>query len=185
MTKDQRKRPSTPKPTKAGDPRKTRDATLAQATILGVARAHFVSQGFAGARVDEIAAESGYSKAMLYHYYGNKENLYVAVLEEAYQHFVAPRRVIDIAEVGPVRALEAFIREGAASVRKDPSILNLLSIENLNKAAYLRGSTVFLIVRSILSADIEPMPPVNTSGTSRYSAAMSSPSRITASLYCG
>jgi len=107
-----------------------------------VARAHFVSQGFAGARVDEIAAESGYSKAMLYHYYGNKENLYIAVLEEAYQHFVAPRRVIDIAEVGPVRALEAFIREGAASVRKDPSILNLLSIENLNKAAYLRGSTV-------------------------------------------
>jgi len=115
---------------------------FAQNTILGVARAHFVSRGFAGARVDEIAAESGYSKAMIYHYYGNKENLYVAVLEEVYKHFVAPHRVVNVEDIGPVRALEAFIREGAASVRKDPAILNLLAIENLNKAAYLRGSTV-------------------------------------------
>jgi len=140
MTADQRKRPPAPKPTKVR--RKTRDAALAQNTILGVARAHFVSRGFAGARVDEIAAESGYSKAMIYHYYGNKENLYVAVLEEVYKHFVAPHRVVNVEDVGPVRALEAFIREGAASVRKDPAILNLLAIENLNKAAYLRGSTV-------------------------------------------
>ncbi|SRR5882672_1464313 len=140
MTADQRKRPPAPKPTKVR--RKTRDAALAQNTILGVARAHFVSRGFAGARVDEIAAESGYSKAMIYHYYGNKENLYVAVLEEVYKHFVAPHRVVNVEDIGPVRALEAFIREGAASVRKDPAILNLLAIENLNKAAYLRGSTV-------------------------------------------
>jgi AcrR family transcriptional regulator len=142
MTADQRKRSIAAKPAAFARPRKTRDAALAQATILGVARAHFVSQGFAGARVDEIAAESGYSKAMIYHYYGNKENLYVAVLEEVYKHFVAPRRVLNLAEVGPVRALEAFVREGAASVRKDPAILNLLAIENLNEATYLRGSTV-------------------------------------------
>jgi hypothetical protein len=44
-----------------------------------------------------------------------------------YKHFVAPRRVLKLAEVGPVRALEAFVREGAASVRKDPAILNLLA----------------------------------------------------------
>jgi AcrR family transcriptional regulator len=142
MTADQGKRPAAQNTGAVARPRKTRDAALAQATILRVARAHFVSQGFAGARVDEIATESGYSKAMIYHYYGNKENLYVAVLEEVYKHFVAPRRVLNLTEVGPVRALEAFVREGAASVRKDPAILNLLAIENLNKASYLRGSTV-------------------------------------------
>jgi AcrR family transcriptional regulator len=142
MTLKPRKQPPSPSPAKPERPRKTRDAALAQSTILGVARAHFVSRGFAGARVDEIAAASGYSKAMIYHYYRNKEHLYVAVLEEVYKHFVAPRRVLNLAEVGPVRALEAFIREGAASVRKDPAILNLLAIENLNEAAYLRGSTV-------------------------------------------
>jgi TetR/AcrR family transcriptional regulator len=136
------KRPPTRKPAKAARQRKTRDAALAQEAILGVARAHFVARGLAGARVDEIAVESGYSKAMIYHYYGNKENLYVAVLEEVYKRFVAPRRVVDVAKVGPVRALEEFIREGADSVRKDPAILNLLSIENLNQAAYLRSSVV-------------------------------------------
>ena len=116
MAADRRKK--TPV-TVSGDgprPRQTRDAARAQAKILSVARAHFVSQGFAGARVDEIAEASGYSKAMLYHYYGNKEKLYVAVLEEVYKHFVAPRRVLNLAEVGPVAALEAFIREGAASL---------------------------------------------------------------------
>src|SRR5262245_52723428 len=135
MAVNSSKRPRVRKPAKAARQRKTRDAALAQDAILGVARAHFVARGLAGARVDEIAAESGYSKAMIYHYYGNKENLYVAVLEEVYKHFVAPRRVVDVAKVGPVRALEEFIREGAESVRKDPAILNLLSSENLNQAS--------------------------------------------------
>lgn len=122
--------------------RMTRDPVLAREVILRIARTHFVSRGLAGARVDEIAAESGYSKAMIYHYYGNKEKLYVAVLEQVYATFVAPRRTVDVEVVGPVAALEAFVREGAASVRKDPAILNLLAIENLHKAAYLRESKV-------------------------------------------
>jgi AcrR family transcriptional regulator len=142
IAKPRKKPPVAALPAPPERQRKTRDPALAQSTILRIARAHFVSRGFAGARVDEIAADSGYSKAMIYHYYGNKQNLYVAVLEEVYKHFVAPRRVLNLAEVGPMRALEAFIREGAASVRKDPAILNLLAIENLNEAAYLRGSTV-------------------------------------------
>ncbi|MCK8786146.1 TetR family transcriptional regulator [Roseomonas sp. NAR14] len=123
-------------------PGRPRDAALAQETILRVARAHFVAHGLAGARIDVIAREAGYSKAMIYHYYGSKEALYVAVLEASYRDFVAPRRQVRVAEVGPVRALEAFIREGAASIRRDPSILSLLGIENLHEAAYLRRTGV-------------------------------------------
>jgi AcrR family transcriptional regulator len=118
--------------------RKTRDASLAQETIFRVAREQFVAHGLAGARIDQIAAASGYSKAMIYHYFGSKDALYIAVLEETYRRDITPRRTLDIAKIGPIAALERFIREGADAIRKDPSILNLLSIENIHKAAYLR-----------------------------------------------
>jgi AcrR family transcriptional regulator len=122
--------------------RKTRDADVAQEAILKVAREHFVSHGLAGARIDEIAAASGYSKAMIYHYFGSKDALYIAVLERTYRRDIAPRRPIDVAKVGAVAALTQFVREGAESIRKDPSSLNLLSIENIHKAEYLRQTNL-------------------------------------------
>lgn len=127
------RRPDTPRR------RRARDAALAQATILNVARSHFVSRGIAGARVDQIAAAAGYSKAMLYHYYGNKETLYAAVLAQACREIAAPQPTADWAVVGPVAALEAFVRGTAALLRRDPAILNLLALENLNEAAHLRS----------------------------------------------
>ncbi len=122
--------------------RRRRSATLAQDTILQVAREHFVSHGLSGGRIDEIAAASGYSKAMIYHYYGSKVSLYRAVLEDAYRRDITPRKNIDIDEIGPVVALEHFVRDGTNAIRKDPSILNLLAIENLHQAKHLEGSAL-------------------------------------------
>jgi TetR/AcrR family transcriptional regulator len=92
--------------------------------------------------MDEIAAASGYSKAMIYHYFGSKDALYIAVLERTYRRDIAPRRPIDVAKVGAIAALTQFVREGAESIRKDPSSLNLLSIENIHKAEYLRQTNL-------------------------------------------
>jgi TetR/AcrR family transcriptional regulator len=122
--------------------RKTRNPDLARETILNTARKHFVARGLAGARMDEIAKEARYSKAMLYHYFGSKDALYIAVLEQTYREDIASHELVDISEVGPIVALEKFVREGAESVRKDPSILLLLSIENIYGAKYLRKSGI-------------------------------------------
>ena len=46
----------------------------------------FAAKGLAGARVNEIARRARISKRMLYHYFGDKEALWLAVLEEAYLH---------------------------------------------------------------------------------------------------
>src|SRR6201996_5396914 len=118
--------------------RKTRNPELARETILDIARRHFVSRGLAGARMDEIAKDAHYSKAMLYHYFGSKDALYIAVLEQTYREDIARHELVDISEVGPIAALEQFVREGAESVQKDPSILLLLSIENIYGPKYLR-----------------------------------------------
>ncbi|ACX52128.1 transcriptional regulator, TetR family [Ammonifex degensii KC4] len=53
----------------------------AKTRILEAAEEVFAAKGFAGARVDEIAARARINKRMLYHYFGDKEKLYLSVLE--------------------------------------------------------------------------------------------------------
>jgi AcrR family transcriptional regulator len=48
--------------------------------ILSAALKEFAANGFAGARVDVIARRAAINKRMLYHYFGDKEGLFRAVL---------------------------------------------------------------------------------------------------------
>jgi AcrR family transcriptional regulator len=61
----------------AGDAAKTRQR------ILDAATAEFSAFGMAGARVDRIAAASGSNKAMIYKYFGSKDELFDAVFDAA------------------------------------------------------------------------------------------------------
>lgn len=66
----------------------TRDPERTRRRILAAALAEFSAKGFAGARVDAIARRAKGNKRMLYHYFGNKEALFSAVL----RHKMAERR---------------------------------------------------------------------------------------------
>jgi len=59
------------------------DARAAQAAILDAAEAVFAEHGFAGGRMDAIAAAAGYNKSLIYHYFDDKLGLYTAVLQRA------------------------------------------------------------------------------------------------------
>jgi TetR/AcrR family transcriptional regulator len=61
--------------------KRERDAEVARETILNAAEAIFARVGFDGARVDEIAAASGYNKSLLFHYFGDKAGLYHTVVQ--------------------------------------------------------------------------------------------------------
>ncbi len=65
--------------------KRTNDPERTRRDILEVAMAEFASEGYSGARVDAIAARTRTSKRMIYYYFGGKEQLYLAVLEEAYR----------------------------------------------------------------------------------------------------
>lgn len=58
-----------------------RDAVATKDRILKAAFSEFTARGFAGARVDEIANKAGVNKALLYHYFGDKEAIFTSVLE--------------------------------------------------------------------------------------------------------
>ncbi|HTV43432.1 MAG TPA: TetR family transcriptional regulator [Candidatus Sulfotelmatobacter sp.] len=57
-----------------------RNPSRSRERILGAALKEFAAKGFAGARVDAIARRASINKRMLYHYFGDKEELFKAVL---------------------------------------------------------------------------------------------------------
>jgi TetR/AcrR family transcriptional regulator len=65
--------------------RPKRSAAVAKDKIIKAAIAEFASKGLDGARVDEVARRSGVNKTLLYQYVGNKDDLFTAALETAYQ----------------------------------------------------------------------------------------------------
>ena len=65
------------------DPDRTREA------ILVAAQHEFAAKGLSGGRVDEIARRAHANKRMIYHYFGNKDGLYLAALERVYEELGA------------------------------------------------------------------------------------------------
>jgi AcrR family transcriptional regulator len=59
-----------------------RDADHTRRRLLAAAAQEFSARGIAGARVDRIAEVAGVNKAMIYNYFGNKDQLFDAVLQE-------------------------------------------------------------------------------------------------------
>ena len=77
--------------------------------ILEAAKQEFSAHGLAGARVDRIAAKAGANKRMLYYHVGNKDDLYLAVLEGAYEKIRGEERGLDLEHLDPPEAIERLI----------------------------------------------------------------------------
>jgi AcrR family transcriptional regulator len=52
--------------------------------IIDAARALFAEKGYSGAKVEEIVVRARTTKPMIYYYFGSKERLFGAVLEDVY-----------------------------------------------------------------------------------------------------
>ena len=118
------------RPRKAPRPR---DAAATREVLLDAASMVFAEGGFAGARVDEIAARAGVNKALIYAYYGDKKGLYRAVLASRVAEFADPVVAETLArEAGPRRALEELIRRFFRTLIKDRPYARLLAWELLS-----------------------------------------------------
>jgi AcrR family transcriptional regulator len=119
-----------------------RDADRTRAEILDVATEEFATRGFAGARVDEIAAKTRTTKRMIYYYFGSKQGLYVAVLERAYAQIRALEQRLDVEHLDPARAMRALTELTLDHHASHPDFIRLVSIENIHHAEHLRTSPV-------------------------------------------
>jgi AcrR family transcriptional regulator len=117
---------------------RTRDAERTKAEILRAARDEFCEEGFNGARVDAIAARAKANKRLLYHYFGNKEALYSAVLLDAYQEIRRGERELSLTQYDPVEAMDRLVRFTFRHFLANPWFPRLLAVENLQNARFLR-----------------------------------------------
>jgi len=117
-----------------------RDPERTRAVILAAATAEFTAKGLGGARVDEIADRAGVNKRMIYHYFGDKDGLYLAVLEAAYAEIRSEEIKLDLGKRDPVEGMRELLQFTWNYYRDHPEFLSLLATENLHKAAYLKRS---------------------------------------------
>ena len=73
--------------------------------LLAAARRDFARRGFEGARVDEIAKRAGVNKQLVYHHFGNKEDLYRLVLENVYTEIREQEKRLDLSNLDPEQAM--------------------------------------------------------------------------------
>src|ERR1700744_4551015 len=118
-----------------------RDPEGMRLRILEAAKQEFASHGLAGARVDRIAAKAGANKRMLYYHVGKKDDLYLAVLEGAYEQIRVEERGLDLEHLDPPKAIERLISFTWNYFLRNPEFLALLNTENLAKAKPLKRST--------------------------------------------
>lgn len=119
--------------------RRGRNAERTKEQILAAARAEFCAHGFGGARVDAIAERAGANKRLLYHYFGNKEDLYRAVLLDAYAEIRRGERELNLEALAPREAMDRLVRFTFRHFLANPWFTSLLSTENQHDAAFLRG----------------------------------------------
>jgi len=127
----------TPLVSVAKEPARKPDAERTRADILSVARQEFVEHGLNGARVDAIAERTRTTKRMLYYYFGSKEGLYSAVLQQAYADIRASEATLPLEDLDPLTALRRLIEFTFDYEDSHPDFVRLIAIENVHQAQYL------------------------------------------------
>lgn len=117
-----------------------RDPAKNQQRILKAATAEFARSGLGGARVDRIAARAGANKRMLYYYFGNKEALFLAVMEASYARIRRAELSLKLGEVEPVEGVRRLVEFTWTYYLENPEFLTLLNSENLHKARHIKRS---------------------------------------------
>jgi AcrR family transcriptional regulator len=124
------------------DPPRQRDAERTRAEILDVATSEFADRGYAGARINEIADKTSTTKRMIYYYFGGKEQLYIAVLEQAYGLIRSLEQSLDVEHLDPVEAIRELAALTFDHHESHPDFIRLVSIENIHRAEHLARSSV-------------------------------------------
>jgi AcrR family transcriptional regulator len=129
-------------------PVRQRDAVRTKREILEVATREFAERGYAGARVDEIAAQTRTTKRMIYYYFGGKEQLYVAVLEAAYSRIRSAEREAEVDHLEPRAAIRRLAELTFDHHEANPDFIRLVSIENVHRAEHVAKFSSFTHLNS-------------------------------------
>jgi AcrR family transcriptional regulator len=140
------------------DPEKTKR------DILSMATKEFARQGFNGARIDAIAARTSTTKRMIYYYFGGKEQLYIAVLEEQYAKIRSYEAGLQLDLLEPEQAIRRLTEFTFDYDHAHPDFVRLVAIENIHHARHLAKSRK---IRSMNATIVETIDEILQRGRRR------------------
>src|SRR3954452_9890516 len=117
-----------------------RDPAATRKKLLAAARREFASRGLAGARGDDNSARARGQQQLVYHYFGDKDALYLAVLEWVYEEIRAQERKLNLEGLPPEKAIKKLIESSFDHLAAHPDFILLLNDENRGGARHVRGS---------------------------------------------
>ena len=125
---------------------------------LEVAHVLFAARGFAAVTMDDIAAEVGVTKPLLYNYFGNKERLYVACMERAGDALITTIEETVRPSANPGDLLNDGLRAFFTFLDADRAAWAVLFDETLpqsgvvaDRVADYRGRVLDLVAESLLA----------------------------------
>lgn len=128
-----------------------RDSKKSREDILKAAEEEFSDKGLYGTRVDEIAKKANINKRMIYEYFGSKEDLYKTVLIEVYSRLSRMELGLLQNDGSCTDKIRKIIQMYFEFLRDNPSFVNMILWENLNKGRYIRE----LAIKEIKDPTIE------------------------------
>ncbi|MCW5628541.1 MAG: TetR family transcriptional regulator [Rhodoferax sp.] len=124
-----------------GRPRKqAEDLPGSRERILQVATTEFARHGAQGARIERIAADARVNVRMIYHHFGNKDDLFLTVLEEAYRVIRERERDLQLDTLEPREGIRRLVRFSWNYYFAHPEFTALLNSENLQEGRHVARS---------------------------------------------
>jgi AcrR family transcriptional regulator len=111
-----------------------------RARIVKAAIDEFASRGFKGASMDAIAARTHTTRALINYYFGSKEKLYLAVLEQVYGEIREAEGGLDLDHLAPADAIRRIVEFTFHYYVEHEGFVRLVVAENQAKGRHFRKS---------------------------------------------
>ena len=121
-----------------------RDPLATKARILNAATKEFASRGYDGARVGAVVKRARCNINLVYHYFGNKEKLFIAVMERAYADIRAHHKDMELRHADPEDAMRGLIVSTFRMFVDSPEAIGLLVSENMHRARHIKNSLLIV-----------------------------------------
>jgi AcrR family transcriptional regulator len=108
--------------------------------ILAAAVAEFALRGYKGASMDEVAARTDTTRALINYYFGSKEKLYLAVLHRVYAEIREAERRLDLGHAAPVEAITRIVEFTYNYYVTHEDFVRLVVAENQARGSHMKKS---------------------------------------------
>lgn len=120
--------------------RKPKAPAANRESIVAAAIDEFALRGFKGASMDDIAARTHTTRALINYYFGSKEKLYIAVLERVYAEIREAEAELDLDPLAPVAAVRRVVEFTYNYYLSHEGFVRLVVAENQARGRHLRKS---------------------------------------------